>query len=175
MLMAAWIGAWALSNADLAGHAWKMDRLSVKADGGLTIDTDADYDFSDDGTVKVRYKYKYTIDQGGSNTVDIFIDVRAEGFYAASDDNLTIHLDKQSIKFDSDGDPYRVTNKTQLYDRDINLEMMMEKQLSQMREQLQQSMVQALSRPMTFTSPVLKGKKLTLTDSDGTIITLKRK
>lgn len=152
-----------------------MDRLSVVAEGGLSIDTDAEYDFSDDGTVKALYKYKYSIDQGGPTSVDIFIEARAEGFYAASDDNLTIHLDRQSIKFSSDGDPYRVTSKTQLYDRDVNLEMMMEKQLGQMREQLQQSLAQALSRPMTFTGPALKGKKLELTDSDGTKITLKRK
>lgn len=175
MLAAAWIGAWAFSNADLAGFGWKMDRLVVKAQGGLTIDMDATYDFADDGTVKAAYKYKYSIDQGGTNTVDIFVDATADGFYAASDDNLTIHLDRNSIRFDSDGEDYRVKSQTSLYDRDTNLEMMMEKQMAQMKTQLQDALAQSLSQPMRFTDPTLKGKKLTLTDSDGSKISFKRK
>lgn len=175
MLLAAWIGAWAFSSADLAGHEWKMDHLTLKAEGGLTIDMDAAYDFSDDGTAKAHYKYKYTVDQGGPNVIDVFIEADAEGFYAASDDNLTIHLDRQSIKFDESDEAFRVSSKKDLYDHDANLEMMMDKQLRQMQQQLQASLLQALSQPMKFTSPQLKGKKLTLVDSDGTVLTFKRK
>lgn len=152
-----------------------MDRLTVKADGGLTIDMDASYDFDSEGCVNARYKYKYAIDQGGTNTVDVFIEASASGFYAASDQNLTIHLDRQSIVFDKSDDAYRLNSQTKVYDHDANLEMMMEKQLGELRQNLQKSLALALSQPMKFTNPELKGKKLTLRDSDGSTLTFKRK
>lgn len=175
MLAAAWIGAWAFSSADLAGYSWKMDKVVAKADGGLTVTMDAVYDFDADGTVKASYYYVYNIDQGGPNTIDIYVEASASGFYAASDDNLTIHLDRNSIRFAQGEDSYRVNSQTSLYDHDANLDMMMEKQMGQMREQLQQALALSLSQPMKFDSPALKGKKLTLTDADGSKLTLKRK